>query len=248
MFSRLEMMYNKEIVNEIYNSKIIIFGIGGVGSFAAEAIARCGVKNITIVDFDEISLSNINRQIHALNSTVGKSKVDVMKERILDINPNCNVIAIKELVYKNLEKFFNIDYDYVIDAIDTLESKIELIKYCKNNDINIISSLGFGNKVDPSKIKIGDVFNTYNCPLSKKIRNRLRKEKISSLKVVYSEELAKKTLFENNNESDFTEFRNNFNSPRKSTPASIAFIPSIAGLNLAAFVINKIVEKYLKHR
>ena len=179
LFSRFSMLVGDNAIEKLKNSNIIIFGIGGVGSYTVEALVRSGVGNITIVDYDEISESNINRQLHALHSTVGMSKAEIMKKRILDINPECNVTLIKELAYKNIERFLggNQKYNFVVDAVDVISSKIEIVEYCYKNDINIVSSMGFGNKMHPEMVEISTIENTSVCPMARTIRSILRKKK-----------------------------------------------------------------------
>ena len=243
-FARFSMLVGEEGIEKLRNSKVIVFGVGGVGSYTVEALARSGVGHITMVDFDEISESNINRQLHSLRSTIGKSKTDVMKDRILDINPDCEVELIKKLVYKDFDEIFeNNRYDFVVDAIDVIGSKINLIEYCVKNKINIISSMGFGNKMHPEMVEISKIKNTSVCPMARTIRSILKKKNIFDIPVVYSKEQPvkpdKSELFK---EEILTEFRENNEIPRKTTPGSNAFVPGTAGLVLASYVIRKILE------
>ncbi|AMD94161.1 tRNA threonylcarbamoyladenosine dehydratase [Leptotrichia sp. oral taxon 847] len=245
-FSRFAMLVGKNNIQKLQNSKVIIFGIGGVGSYTVEALARSGVGHITMVDFDEISESNINRQLHSLHSTVGKSKTEVMKARIYDINPECEVKLIKQLIYtyENVKKIFeNQKYDFVIDAIDVITSKINLIEFCVKNKIKIISSMGFGNKMHPEMIEIAKIKNTSVCPMARTIRSILKKKRITDVPVVYSKEVPlvpdKSELFK---EEMPTEFRKNNEMPKKSTPGSNAFVPGTAGLILASYVVRKLLE------
>ena len=187
--TRTSLIIGDEGVDKLKNCNVIVFGVGGVGSFAAEAIARAGVGNLTIVDFDDVDITNINRQLPALHSTVGRYKVEVMKERILDINPDINIKSIREVYNKDTsESILSEDYDYVVDAIDMVTSKIHLIETCKNKGIEIISSMGMGNKLDPTKIEISDISKTHTCPLAKVVRKELRDRNIEHLKVVFSTE------------------------------------------------------------
>ena len=175
--TRTGLIIGDEGIEKLKNSNVIIFGVGGVGSFAAEAIARAGVGSMTIVDFDDVDITNINRQLPALHSTVGKYKVEVMKDRILDINPNINIKAIKDIYNKETsEKLLTEDYDYVIDAIDMVTSKIHLIETCKLKGLEIISSMGMGNKLDPTKIVVTDIYKTSMCPLAKVMRKELKEK------------------------------------------------------------------------
>ena len=243
-FARFSMLVGEEGIEKLRNSKVIVFGIGGVGSYTVEALARSGVGHITMVDFDEISESNINRQLHSLRSTIGKSKTDVMKDRVFDINPDCEVELIKKLVYKDFDEIFeNNRYDFVVDAIDVIGSKINLIEYCVKNKINIISSMGFGNKMHPEMVEIAKIKNTSVCPMARTIRSILKKKKIINVPVVYSREIPvkpdKSELFK---EELPTEFRENNEIPRKTTPGSNSFVPGAAGLVLASYVVRKILE------
>jgi dinucleotide-utilizing enzyme len=239
------MLVGDNAIEKLKNSNIIIFGIGGVGSYTVEALVRSGVGNLTIVDYDEISESNINRQLHALHSTVGMSKAEIMKKRILDINPECNVTLIKELAYKNIERFLggNQKYNFVVDAVDVISSKIEIVEYCYKNDINIVSSMGFGNKMHPEMVEISTIENTSVCPMARTIRSILRKKNIRNIPVVYSKEKA--IVPDKSDNYSFekpTEFRENNELPRKVTPGSNAFVPGTAGLVIASYVIRKLLE------
>lgn len=247
MFARFSMLIGEEGIEKLCNSKVIVFGIGGVGSYTVEALARSGVGYITMVDFDEISESNINRQLHSLRSTIGKSKTDVMKERILDINPDCKVELVKRLVYDDIDEVLgnsgNKKYDFAVDAIDVIGSKVNLIEYCVKNKINIISSMGFGNKMHPEMVEISKIKNTSVCPMARTIRSILKKKNIFDIPVVYSKEQPvkpnKSELFK---EEILTEFRENNEMPRKTATGSNAFVPGTAGLVLASYVIRKILE------
>lgn len=229
--TRTGLIIGDEGIEKLKNSNVIIFGVGGVGSFAAEAIARAGVGNMTIVDFDDVDITNINRQLPALHSTVGKYKVEVMKDRILDINPNINIKAIKDIYNKETsEKLLIEDYDYVIDAIDMVTSKIHLIETCKLKGLEIISSMGMGNKLDPTKIVVTDIYKTSMCPLAKVMRKELKDRKIKKLKVVYSTEQPQ-------------ELKQKIMNGKKITPGSISFVPSVGGLTIASVVINDLLNK-----
>ncbi|CEH33157.1 tRNA threonylcarbamoyladenosine dehydratase [Romboutsia lituseburensis] len=228
---RTSLIVGDEGIEKLKKSNVIVFGVGGVGSFAAEAIARAGVGNLTIVDFDDVDITNINRQLPALHSTVGKYKVEVMKERILDINPNINIKAIRNVYNKDTsEEILCEDYDYVVDAIDMVTSKIHLIETCKSKGLEIISSMGMGNKLDPTKIVVTDIHKTSMCPLAKVMRKELKDRRIKKLKVVYSTEkpsdLKKKIL-----------------NGKKITPGSTSFVPSVGGLIIASVVINDLLNK-----
>ena len=243
-FARFSMMIGEDGIEKLRNSRVIVFGVGGVGSYTVEALARSGVGQITMVDFDEISESNINRQLHSLRSTIGKSKIDVMKDRILDINPDCKVELVKRLVYDDINEVLgNNKYDFVVDAIDVIGSKINLIEYCVKNNINIISSMGFGNKMHPEMIEIAKIKNTSVCPMARTIRSILKKKGITNVPVAFSKEIPvqpnKSELFK---EELPTEFRENNKIPRKTTPGSNSFVPGTAGLVLASYVVRKLLE------
>ena len=243
-FARFSMMVGEDGIEKLRNSRVIVFGVGGVGSYTVEALARSGVGQITMVDFDEISESNINRQLHSLRSTIGKSKIDVMKDRILDINPDCKVELVKRLVYDDVDEVLgNNKYDFVVDAIDVIGSKINLIEYCVKNNINIISSMGFGNKMHPEMIEIAKIKNTSVCPMARTIRSILKKKGITNVPVAFSKEIPvqpnKSELFK---EEMPTEFRENNKIPRKTTPGSNSFVPGTAGLVLASYVVRKLLE------
>ena len=243
-FARFSMMVGEDGIDKLRNSHVIVFGVGGVGSYTVEALARSGVGHITMVDFDEISESNINRQLHSLRSTIGKSKIDVMKDRILDINPDCKVELVKRLVYDDVDEVLgNNKYDFVVDAIDVIGSKINLIEYCVKNNINIISSMGFGNKMHPEMVEIAKIKNTSVCPMARTIRSILKKKGITNVPVVFSKEIPvqpnKSELFK---EELPTEFRENNKIPRKTTPGSNSFVPGTAGLVLASYVVRKLLE------
>ena len=243
-FARFSIMIGEDGIEKLRNSRVIVFGVGGVGSYTVEALARSGVGQITMVDFDEISESNINRQLHSLRSTIGKSKIDVMKDRILDINPDCKVELVKRLVYDDVDEVLgNNKYDFVVDAIDVIGSKINLIEYCVKNNINIISSMGFGNKMHPEMVEIAKIKNTSVCPMARTIRSILKKKGITNVPVAFSKEIPvqpnKSELFK---EELPTEFRENNKIPRKTTPGSNSFVPGTAGLVLASYVVRKLLE------
>lgn len=242
--SRTERLIGKEAVEKLKSSKVLVFGVGGVGSFCTEALARSGVGTLILVDNDDISISNINRQIHANQKTVGKSKVEMMKNRIMDINPECNVITHQVFVTKeNIPEIIKKDIDYVVDAIDTVTSKLDIISYCKENDIEVISSMGTGNKLDPTKFKISDIYKTQTCPLAKVMRRELKRRCIKKLKVLYSEELPITPEAETNQEENNTKDNTNKITIRKrSTPASIGFVPPVAGMIIASEVVKDLIN------
>ncbi|MBS5794157.1 MAG: tRNA threonylcarbamoyladenosine dehydratase [Clostridiales bacterium] len=243
ILTRTEILIGKENIEKLKNSSVIIFGVGGVGSFCVEAIARCGVSNIHIVDDDTISITNINRQIIATQSTIGKDKTEVVKQRILDINPNTNVTISKIFYTKDTVNTINLSkYDYVIDAIDTISSKILLVEEATKLNIPIISSMGTGNKLDPTKFVVSDIYKTSMCPLAKVMRYELKKRGIKKLKVVYSTEKPIKPAPINidKNAKSTSPFRDT--NKRRETPGSISFVPSVAGLIIASQVINDILK------
>ena len=188
--SRTELLIGKEGLDKLKGSKVLVFGIGGVGSFTVESLARAGVGTLILVDDDTVCLTNLNRQIHATFETVSKNKVDVMKERIYSINRKCNVITHQVFVTEeNIPEIIPEDIDYVVDAIDTVSAKIALAVYCQNNNIKLISSMGTGNKLDPTQFKVTDIYKTKVCPLAKVMRYELKRRGVKKLKVVYSEEV-----------------------------------------------------------
>lgn len=228
-FIRTELLLGKEGIEKLRRSTVAVFGIGGVGSFTCEALVRSGLGKIILIDYDIIDISNINRQIHATSKTVGLAKVEVMKERLLDINPELKVVTYKEKYNEEAkEKLISTDYDYVVDAIDMVTSKIDLIATCKEKNIPIISSMGAGNKLNPTLLQVGDIYSTHTCPLAKVMRRELKKKNIKELKVVWSRENPMKVNLERD-------------EIRKAVPGSVAFVPSVAGLILASEVIKDLV-------
>ncbi|HBF7900722.1 tRNA threonylcarbamoyladenosine dehydratase [Clostridioides difficile] len=229
--TRTSFLVGDDGIEKLNNSNIIVFGVGGVGSFTVEALARAGVGNITIVDFDDVDITNINRQIPALHSTVGRYKVDVMEERILDINPNINIKKIRSLYNKDTsDEILTERYDYVVDAIDMVSSKIHLIETCEKKGLKIISSMGMGNKLDPTKIVVTDIHKTSTCPLAKVMRKELRDRGIKKLKVVYSTEQP-------------IELKKKVMNGRKLTPGSVSFVPSVGGLIIASVIVNELLGR-----
>ena len=225
---RTEMLFGKEKVEKLKSKRVIVFGIGGVGGYVCEVLARTGIGQIDLVDNDTVSLSNINRQIIALHSTVGRYKVDVMKERIHDINPNITVNAYNTFFMpENASEIDLSVYDYVVDAIDTVKGKIALAEICTSLGVPIIASMGTGNKIDPGAFKVSDIYKTSVCPLARVMRTELKKRGIKRLKVVYSEELPISREIEGEG---------------KRVPASCAFTPSSAGMLIAAEVIKNLMD------
>ena len=228
---RTGLIVGDEGINKLKNSNVIVFGVGGVGSFATEALVRVGVGNITIVDFDDVDVTNINRQLPALHSTIGKLKVEVMKERLLDINPELNIRTVaKKYNKETTDEILIENYDYVIDAIDMVTSKILLVEECNKKGLTLISSMGMGNKLDPTKIVVTDIHKTHTCPLAKVMRKELKDRRIKKLKVVYSEEQPK-------------ELKKKIMNGRKVTPGSTSFVPSVGGLTIASVVVNDLINK-----
>ena len=225
--SRLEMVIGKENIEKLKNSHVAVFGLGGVGSYACEAVTRSGVGTITIVDKDTVSSSNVNRQLIAFSDNVGELKTSVMKERMLRINPDVNVIERPVFFLQDTADGFDFrEYDYVIDAIDNITAKLLLISMCKEAGTPIISSMGTGNKMDPSRFEVADIYSTSVCPLAKVMRRELKKRGIDSLKVVYSREEPLKNVIEDNGSR---------------APGSTAFVPPVAGMIMASEAIKDLI-------
>ena len=227
--SRTEILLGKLAIEKLENSKVIIYGIGGVGSFTAEALARVGIGHLILVDKDKISVSNINRQIHATIKTVGKNKVDVMKERILEINPKAKIEAYLGNEINNEEDLIDDTIDYIVDAVDTINTKIKLIQKAKEINIPIISAMGAGNRIEPTKFEVTDIYKTSECPLAKKMRKELKSRKITKLKVVYSKEKVKKQEMD-------------IECNGKIQIGSVSFNPSVMGLIIAGEVVKDILS------
>ena len=222
-FQRLEMIIGKDNLNNLKNKSVLILGVGGVGGYVAEALSRSNIGTLILVDYDIVDLTNINRQIIALNSTIGKKKVDVLEERIKDINSSCKVIKIDEFIdNNNLDILFKHKIDFLVDACDTVTTKKEIIKKCLDKDIDFISSMGTGNKLDPSKLEIVDIRKTINDPLARILRKFIKDEKINKkVMVLSSKELPIKT--------------------GDRTPGSNAFVPSSAGLLIASYIVREFI-------
>lgn len=222
-FSREELLIGKQNVNKLHLKKVAIFGVGGVGSFVVEGLARAGIGNFILIDNDIVDITNLNRQLHALHSTIGKYKVDLMKERILDINPRARVEVYREFYESNEKnKILDSSVNYIVDAIDSVKSKINLAKDAQELNIPIISSMGTGNKFDPTKFEISDISKTSVCPLARVMRKELKKIGIKKYKVLYSREDPIKSDEKN--------------------PGSISFVPSVAGLIISGEVIKDIIK------
>ncbi|AYD40313.1 tRNA threonylcarbamoyladenosine dehydratase [Clostridium fermenticellae] len=244
-FSRTELLLGKPALEKLNNSTVAIFGLGGVGSFSFEALIRGGISHLILVDDDTVCLTNINRQIHANHDTIGSPKVDVIKERALKINPDCIIETYKTFVKEdNINEIIPDNVDYVIDAIDTVSSKIALVVWCKKHDINIISCMGTGNKLDPTKFKIADIYSTKICPLAKVMRHELRKRGVQNLKVLYSEEipLTPKCDVITCKEGCVCSGGSKKCLAKRQIPGSISFVPPVAGMIIGGEVIKDILK------
>lgn len=244
--SRTELLIGTDNLSKLRESKVIVFGVGGVGSFTVESLARAGVGNIVLVDDDTICLTNLNRQIHATYETISKVKVEAMKDRILSINKKCNVITHQVFVTPdNIQELITDDIDYVVDAIDTVSAKIALAKYCYEKNISIMASMGTGNKIDPTQFKVVDIYDTKVCPLAKVMRYELRKRGIKKLKVVYSEEIPMKPKSEdvvNCKTGCVCTGGTKKCTIRRQIPGSISFVPPVAGMIIAGEVIKDLTD------
>ena len=233
-FIRTEMLIGNEGMEKLKDAKVAVFGLGGVGSFVCEGLARSGVGNFVLVDFDKVDLSNINRQLIATTKTVGKYKVDIMKERILDINPDANVEAYREFYLADSElDLITGDLDYAVDCVDTIMAKIAIICKCDEIGVPCISAMGAGNKLDPTQFEVDDIYKTSYCPLARIMKKDLRKRNIDKLKVVYSKEQPINT-----NDHEINKDKDKFK-----VKGSVSFVPSVAGLIIAGEVIKDIVEQ-----
>lgn len=247
-FSRTELLIGKEAMEKLKKSTVAIFGVGGVGSYTAEALARCNVGKVVLIDDDVICLTNINRQLHATTKTIGKAKVDAMAERMKEINPKMEVATYKKFYNsESAEELLSKDYDYVVDAIDTVSGKIDMVVKCNEMGIPIISSMGAGNKLDPTGFEVTDIYKTSVCPLAKVMRYELRKRGIKKLKVVCSKEIPLKPEDESaasckhncicppGNERKCTD--------RRTIPGSISFVPSVVGLIIASEIVKDLIKQ-----
>lgn len=230
LWIRSEMLLGSNNMNRLSQAKVAVFGIGGVGSYVVESLARIGVGHLVLIDFDNIVPSNINRQIHAHTGTIGQLKVDAMAKRVKLINPDCEVTSIAKLYNaETTDEILTDDIDYVVDAIDMVSSKLLLIEQCKEKEIPIICSMGTGNKLNPAELEITDISKTSVCPLAKVMRHELKKRRIKKVKVVYSKELPLKPQPLDP-------------SSRRVTPGSVSFVPSVAGLILASEVVKDLID------
>ncbi len=239
-FSRTELLIGKEGTKRLSRSCVAVFGIGGVGGYAVEALARSGIGSLVLIDNDRVSLTNINRQIIALQSTIGKYKTDVMKDRILDINPDARV-EVRRCFYlpQNADEFDFSQYSYVVDAVDTVTAKLDIIERSQKSGTPVISCMGAGNKLDPTKLRVSDIYETSVCPLARVMRHECKKRGIKALKTVYSTEKSIRPMSGGDENS-----RNGARPPeaaRKEIPGSISFVPSAAGLILAGEVIRDLL-------
>lgn len=244
-FSRTELVIGKDAVKKLHNAKVAVFGIGGVGSFVVEGLVRAGVGNFILIDDDKVCLTNLNRQIIATRDTVGKPKVEVAKERILSINPDAKVESVQEFFMPDSKEILDSSIDYVVDCVDTVTAKIEIVIRAKKYNVPIISCMGTGNKLDPTRFEVSDIYKTEICPLAKVMRKELRARGVESLKVVYSKEVP----IVPNNDSESSCKQNCICPPgtkrkctiRNQVPGSISFVPSVAGLIIAGEVVKDII-------
>ncbi len=247
-FSRTELLLGKEAMDKLSKSRVAVFGIGGVGGYVCEALVRSGVGAFDLIDDDKVCLTNLNRQIIATRKTVGKYKAEVMKERILEINPDADVRIHKcFFLPENADEFQFDEYDYVVDAVDTVTAKITLVMKAQEMNVPVISSMGAGNKLDASQFKVADIYKTKVCPLAKVMRRELKKRGVKKLKVVYSEEQPTRPM-----EDMSISCRNHCICPpgaahkcteRRDIPGSVAFVPSVAGLIIAGEVVKDLTQK-----
>lgn len=246
-FSRTQLLLGEESMKKLSDMRVAVFGIGGVGGYVCEALVRTGIGHFDLIDDDKVCLTNLNRQIIATRKTVGQYKADVMKERMLEINPNVEVNVYKcFFLPENADEFPFADYDYVIDAVDTVTAKVELVMKCKEMNVPIISSMGAGNKLDASAFKVADIYKTKMCPLAKVMRHEMKKRGVKKLKVVYSEEKPTRPI-----EDMSISCRTHCICPpgaqhkcteRRDIPGSVAFVPSVAGMIIAGEVIKDLTK------
>ena len=233
------MLLGADGVSKLQTSHVAVFGLGGVGGYVVEALARSGIQTLTLVDHDTVAQSNLNRQIIATTDTIGRYKTEVMKERVLSIHPECNVIERRCFFLPENEATFDFtQYDYVVDAVDTVTAKIALVMAAKEANVPIISSMGTGNKLDPTRFEVADIYQTSVCPLAKVMRKELKSRGVKALKVIYSkEEAIRPEALADENQTVKDEVR------RKPTPGSVAFVPSVAGLIIAGEVIKDLIKE-----
>lgn len=231
-FLRTEMLFGADAMKRLHNARVAVFGVGGVGGYAVEGLVRSGVGELDIIDNDTVALSNLNRQIIATEDTVGRPKVEVLRERIRSINPSCRVTAHEMFFCPETADSIDFSrYDYVVDAIDTVTGKIEIILRAQRAGVPVISSMGTGNKTDPSRLALADIYETTACPLARVMRRELRRRGVESLRVVYSTEPARTPLPLEQNDT------------RRATPGSTAFVPPAAGLLIASAVVRDLIAQ-----
>lgn len=245
-FSRTELLIGEEAIDRLKKSRVAVFGVGGVGGYVCEALVRSGIEAFDLIDNDDVCLTNINRQIIATRDTVGRYKTEVMKERMLSINPDVKVTEHRcFFLPENADEFDFNKYDYVVDAVDTVTAKLEIIMRAKDANVPVISAMGAGNKMDPTKFVVTDIYKTSGDPLAKVMRKELKKRNIKSLKVVYSSELPispREEVIDKYKESnDVSPDIEHISQTRRQTPGSISFVPSVAGLIIAGEVIKDII-------
>lgn len=246
-FSRLELLIGRDGLKKLENSHVAVFGIGGVGSYVVESLVRSGIGELTLIDYDDICITNINRQIHASRKTVGQDKVDAMMNRAIEINPRIKINPVKKIYNKEThDEIFTTNFDFVVDAIDMVSSKLMLINHCSKNKINVISSMGTGNKMHPEMLELSDIYKTSVCPLARVMRKELKNLKVKKLKVVYSKELPLKPDKGSHN------CKKNCVCPnpsievnctgRRAIPGSTSFVPPTAGMIISSYVIRTILS------
>ena len=239
-FARTKLLLRQDGIDKLQASKVAVFGVGGVGGYVCEALVRSGIGTFDIIDNDKVCESNINRQIIATTKTIGRDKVDVMRERMQDINPDVTVNIHKcFFLPENADEFPFEEYDYVVDAVDTVTAKIALVMKCKEKNVPIISSMGAGNKLDASAFKVSDIYKTKVCPLAKVMRHELKKRGVKKLKVVYSEELPLTPVNDGTNVCE----KEDSTIVKRATPGSVAFVPSVAGLIIAGEVVKDLTNE-----
>lgn len=240
-FSRTERLLGRDNIEKLSNARVAVFGVGGVGGYVAEALARSGIGHFVLIDDDSVALSNLNRQIIALESTIGRNKVDVMKETILEINPVAVVDAKKcFFLPENASEFDFKSYSYVVDAVDTVTAKLSIIEEAKKAGVPVISSMGTGNKLDPTRLEVADIYETSICPLARVMRRECKKRGIESLKVVYSKEETIRASYGSPSNDEQKELSEH-DKKRRSIPGSTAFVPPAAGLIIASCVVKDII-------
>lgn len=240
-FSRTELLFGTRAMEKIAGARVAVFGIGGVGGYTVEALVRSGIGEIDLIDSDTVSLTNLNRQIIATKSSIGKYKVDVMRERIMDINPDVKVHVHKCFYLPETKDQFDFSqYDYVVDAVDTVTAKLQIVEEAEAAGVPVISSMGAGNKLDPAAFQVADIYKTSVCPLAKVMRRELKKRGIKRLKVVYSQEIP--ITPDPELLSSYSEEVSPLAPQKRSVPGSVAFVPSVAGLIIAGEVLKDLAK------